>query len=106
MIDTENLSDEDQTNADTLGEELFRILHSQSPEVTARALALLVYEMTATWRRKTIRRQAATGNVISFGGVTVQEVVPTAEGIEELLAAISAEARSIRAFCAEICGEE
>jgi hypothetical protein len=106
MIDVSKLSSEDLIDANNLAETLWRLMHNQRPAMIAHTLALLVYETMATVRRNAIRRQATVGNVTSLAGATALEVVPTAAGIEELLAAVGAEARKIRAECAEMCGEE
>jgi hypothetical protein len=106
MIDAGNLSNEDQFEADSLEEELRRILHDRRPRIVARALALIIYEAAADWRRDALRAalRPTASNVVLLR--EPGEVVPTAAGIEELLAAIGAETRSLRAFCAEINGED
>jgi hypothetical protein len=85
---------------------LMQLTWKMDPETAACTLGLLVYAMTATWRANAIRSQATTGNVTSLWAATAREVVPTAAGVEELLAAIGAEARTIRAECAEMNGED
>jgi hypothetical protein len=103
------ISDEDRLDGENLGEELFRLTHNQRSAVVVYAFARVAYQLAANWRRNALRAslQPTAGNIIRLRESDIgREAVPTAEGLEALLAAIGGEARDIRAFCAEICGEE